>query len=79
MKPRGSKIVAARMKAMPVEDFNNRKVVIRADGRVSNPTYILRARPSSGDPMDVMEVLGTIPGDQLYRPLAGGGCTFAGG
>lgn len=71
--------VLAQMKAMPVDDFNNHGVTIRADGRVLNHTYILRARPSSGDPMDVMEVIGTIPGDQLYRPLAGNGCTFAGG
>ena len=70
--------VVARMKSMPVEDFNNSGVVIRADGRVLNPTYILRARPSAGDPQDVMEVIGRIPGDQLYRPIAGNGCTMAG-
>jgi hypothetical protein len=67
------------MKAMPVEDFNNHGVVIRADGRVLNPTYILRARPPAGDPQDVMEVLGSLPGDALYRRIAGNGCTMAGG
>lgn len=71
--------VVARMKGMPVEDFNNHGVTIRADGRVMNPTLILRARPSSGDPLDVMEILATEPGDRLYRPIAGNGCKMAGG
>ncbi|SJZ69583.1 branched-chain amino acid transport system substrate-binding protein [Enhydrobacter aerosaccus] len=73
------KAVVARMKEMPVEDFNNHGVAIRADGRVMNPSLILRAHPPKDDPLDVMEVLATVPGDKLYRPIAGNGCTMAGG
>jgi branched-chain amino acid transport system substrate-binding protein len=65
----GQRVVAA-MKATPVEDFNNHAVTIRADGRVMNPTLILRVKKPSDVKarFDVFEVLGEVSGAQLYRP-----------
>ena len=74
----GPAIVAA-MKAMPVDDFNNRGVRIRADGRAMNPTLILRVKAPGAvrHGTDVFEILGEVPGDQLYRTPEMGGCSLA--
>ena len=73
--------VVAAMKRMPVDDFNNHAVVIRADGRVMNPTFILRVKKPSdmAGQFDVFDVLGEVPGAQLYRPADVAACPLAAG
>lgn len=70
--------VTRRMKAMPVEDFNNAGIAIRPDGRVLHAMHILRAKTpdASRERFDAMEVIGTLPGERVFRPAAEGGCTL---
>jgi branched-chain amino acid transport system substrate-binding protein len=69
------------MKRMPVDDFNNHAVAIRADGRVMNPTFILRVKKPSDmvGKFDVFDVIGEVPGAQLYRPADVAVCPLAAG
>jgi branched-chain amino acid transport system substrate-binding protein len=73
--------VVAAMKHMPVDDFNNHAVVVRADGRVMNPTFILRVKKPSNmaGEFDVFDVFGEVPGAQLYRPADVAVCPLAAG
>jgi len=68
----------ARMKATPMNDFANKDVVIRADGRVLHTLYLLQVKTpgESTGPYDFYKVLGSLPGDQAFRPLAEGGCVM---
>lgn len=68
--------VMARMRATPINDFMTRNGRIREDGRVIRDMYLLRAkRPQdSRSEWDLLEVAGTIPGEEAYRPLAESEC-----
>jgi len=68
--------VMARMRATPINDFMTRNGRIREDGRVIRDMYLLRAkRPQdSRGEWDLLEVAGTIPGEEAYRPLAESEC-----
>jgi branched-chain amino acid transport system substrate-binding protein len=68
--------VTRRMKATPVEDFYNRGIAIRPDGRVLHDFHILRAKgpAASRDRFDVAEVVATLPGERVFRPAAEAGC-----
>ncbi|MBI1205579.1 MAG: ABC transporter substrate-binding protein [Rhodopseudomonas sp.] len=71
----GKKVVDA-MKATPSNDPVYGKVEIRADGRAIHPLYLLQVKApseSKGD-WDLFKIVGTIPADQAFRPLADGGC-----
>ena len=74
-----ARIVNARMRDMPVNDFNNRNVRIRRDGRVLNPMYILRVKApaASKDRFDVQEVVATLPAEQVFRSAEEAGCRLA--
>jgi branched-chain amino acid transport system substrate-binding protein len=68
--------VAAKMRETPVDDAFTRGGVVRADGRVIRPVYLLQVkRPEdSKAKWDLYSVVSTIPGDQAFRPLTEGGC-----
>ncbi len=68
--------VVAQMKAMPVEDFFARNGKLRADGRMVHDMYLVQAKAAqdSKSEWDLLDVLATIPGDDAFRPMAGGGC-----
>ncbi|MFX6803975.1 hypothetical protein ABTH20_21190, partial [Acinetobacter baumannii] len=71
-----ARTVNAKMKELPVNDFNNADVHIRQDGRVLNPMYVLRVkapRASSGR-FDVQEVLATLPAEQVFRSAEEASC-----
>ncbi|MBN8942958.1 MAG: ABC transporter substrate-binding protein [Rhizobiales bacterium] len=71
-----ARAVNARMKQLPVNDFNNAGVHIRQDGRVMNPMYVLKVkapRASTGR-FDVQEVLATLPAEQVFRSAEEAGC-----
>jgi branched-chain amino acid transport system substrate-binding protein len=67
-----------RMKAMPFNDpcFGTGK--IRGDGRVLVPAYLFEVKkPSeSTSAWDCYKLRAIMPGDQAFRPLAGGHCPF---
>jgi branched-chain amino acid transport system substrate-binding protein len=70
--------VMARMKATPMNDFINKNVTIRPDGRVLHNLLLLQVkRPDeSKHQYDFYKVLGTAPGESVFRPIAEGNCPF---
>ena len=73
--------VVAQMKAFPYDDPLFGKGIVRADGRMMNPTYLFEVkRPdqSKGE-WDVSTIAGTVPPEQCIRPLAEGSCAMVKG
>lgn len=70
--------VAAKMRAMPVNDFYNDSVSIRADGQVLEPMHVWRVKPSakSTHKWDFYEPIGTIDGKDAFMPLNETGCAL---
>lgn len=70
--------VVAWMKANPVHDFFAENGVIREDGRMVYDNYLVQAKaPSeSTGPWDLMQVLRTIPGEDIVMPLAQSSCAL---
>jgi branched-chain amino acid transport system substrate-binding protein len=68
--------VVARMKAMPTEDDCFGKGLIREDGRKIHPSYLFRVKSpaESKHAWDLYTLVGTIPADEAFRPLADGRC-----
>ncbi len=70
--------VMTRMKATPINDFSMKNVRIREDGQTMRPVYAVqvKAPAESKGRYDYYSVKGEIAGDQVFRPLADGGCDF---
>ncbi|MEH2509202.1 branched-chain amino acid transport system substrate-binding protein [Nitrobacteraceae bacterium AZCC 1564] len=68
--------VAAKMRAMPVNDFMTKNGVIREDGRLLRDMYLFRVKKPSESKyrFDYYELLATIPGKEAFRPQEEGGC-----
>jgi branched-chain amino acid transport system substrate-binding protein len=68
--------INARMRSVPINDFNNKDVAIRKDGRVMNPMYVLRVKaPSeSKSQFDVQEILATVSPETAFRSIEAAGC-----
>jgi branched-chain amino acid transport system substrate-binding protein len=75
-----AKAVMAKMREMPVNDFYARNGRLREDGRLVHDMYFAQVKKPSEStrPWDYYTVLGVIPGDQAFRPLAEGGCPLVG-
>ena len=71
-----ARAVMAKMREMPVNDFYVKNGRLRQDGRLVHDMYFAQVKtPSeSTGPWDYYKILGAIPGDQAFRPLAEGGC-----
>jgi branched-chain amino acid transport system substrate-binding protein len=69
-------VVAAKMRELPVNDFYNKEVHIRLDGRVLHKTYLMRVKKPSESKYrgDFYHVLAETSGDQSFSPLAGTQC-----
>jgi len=74
--PADGKAVVDAMKAMPTDDILYGKGTIRADGRKIHPLYLLQVKSpeESKSEWDVFKIVGTIPADKAFRPLAEGKC-----
>ena len=68
--------VAAKMRAMPVDDAVIRNGTIRADGRLVHDMYLVEVRRpgESKDPWDLEKVLEAVPGNEVFRPLNESDC-----
>jgi branched-chain amino acid transport system substrate-binding protein len=68
--------VVAQMKATPVNDFYNKDVKVREDGRVMHVMYLWQVKPAAEatHQYDFCKLLATIPPDEAWRPLADGAC-----
>lgn len=66
----------AQMRKIPVHDPIFGTSVIRDDGRVTHPIYLLEAKAphESKEKWDLLKVKGIIPIDQAFRPMADGHC-----
>ena len=71
-----AKAVMAKMRELPVDDFYVRNGHVREDGRLVHDMLFaqVKAPAESTKPWDYYKILGVIPGDQAFRPLAEGGC-----
>lgn len=68
--------VNERMRNALVDDFNNKGVAIRPDGRVMHPMYVLRVKEPSASrgSFDVQEILATVPPVDAFRSVEQAGC-----
>ncbi|MDR3530899.1 MAG: ABC transporter substrate-binding protein, partial [Rhodopila sp.] len=73
--------VAAKMRALPIEDFMIHGGSIRADGRVIHDMYLLQAKTpaESHGEWDLLKLVRTIPAAEAFRPLEQGDCPLVGG
>jgi branched-chain amino acid transport system substrate-binding protein len=71
-------VVAATMKATPINDFSMKNVRIREDGQVMRPTYVVQVKTpeESKGRNDFYKLGAAIPPEQAFRPLSEGGCDF---
>ena len=71
-----AKAVMAKMRDLPVNDFYVKNGHVREDGRLVHDMFFAQVKtPSeSTKPWDYYTILGVIPADQAFRPLAEGGC-----
>lgn len=70
------KAVVAAMKDMPTDDPLYGKGYIRKDGRKIHPLYLLqvKAPDESKSTWDLLKVVGTIKGEDAFRPESDGNC-----
>jgi branched-chain amino acid transport system substrate-binding protein len=70
------KAVVAAMKAIPTDDPLFGKGFIRADGRKIHPLYLLEVKKpdESQSKWDLLKVVGTVSGEDAFRPEKDGGC-----
>lgn len=68
--------VVAKMKELPVDDFQIKDVKIRADGQVMRPMYAARIKSpeESKYPYDYYEITGTIAAEDAWRPASESKC-----
>jgi branched-chain amino acid transport system substrate-binding protein len=71
-----AKAVMAKMRELPVNDFYVKNGHVREDGRLVHDMLFVQVKtpPESKGPWDYYKILGTVPGDQAFRPIAEGGC-----
>jgi branched-chain amino acid transport system substrate-binding protein len=73
----GAKVVA-KMKEIPADDPLFGKGVVEPNGRVTHNAYLFEVKkPSeSKSPWDLYKLVGTVPGDQAFTPLAQSSCAL---
>jgi branched-chain amino acid transport system substrate-binding protein len=76
--PADGKAVVDKMKEMPTDDPLFGKGTIRVDGRKIHPMYLFQVKTpvESKYPWDYYNVISTLPADEIWRPLADGGCSL---
>jgi branched-chain amino acid transport system substrate-binding protein len=70
------KAVAEKLREIPVNDFYNKDVEIRANGRVMHKTYLMKVKSPSESKYrgDYYKVLAEMSGEQSFRPLSESQC-----
>ena len=70
--------VVKKMKEMPVNDFYNKNIKVREDGRVLHEMYLWEVKNSSEskEKYDLCKMVASVPGEEAFRPLKDGGCYF---
>ena len=71
-----SKTVIAKMRELPVHDAFTPNGRLRPDGRMVHDVYLVQIKSpaeSKGE-WDLLKLVATLPGDEVFRPIADGGC-----
>jgi branched-chain amino acid transport system substrate-binding protein len=69
-------VVIAKMRETPVRDVFTDDGYLRPDGRMVHSVALMQIKTpaeSKGE-WDLTKVIGTLPGDKVFRPLADGDC-----
>ena len=68
--------VVAKMKDIPTDDGVFGKGRLREDGRKIHDMHLFEVKDPAGskEPWDYYKAIGTVPGEQAFRPLADGKC-----
>ena len=68
--------VAAKMRELPVEDMFAHGGTVREDGRMVHDMVFaqIKAPQDSTGEWDLYNIVATVPGDDVFRPLNAGGC-----
>jgi branched-chain amino acid transport system substrate-binding protein len=66
----------AKMRELPVNDFYVTNGILRIDGRLLHPMYLVQVKSpaESKGPWDFYNIIRTIPADVVFRPLAESAC-----
>ena len=72
-------VVTKKMKELPVNDFWNKNVQVRADGRVMHNFYLVQVKTpqESKGPDDLLKILTEVPGAEAFPSIAEGKCAMA--
>lgn len=70
------KVVAAKLRDMPVEDVFARGGHVQKNGRMVSDVYLMevKAPEASTKPWDYLKVLATVPGNEAYLSVEESGC-----
>lgn len=73
-----AKVVMAKMREIPVNDFFAKNGHIREDGRFVHDMYVYEVKKPSESkyPWDYYKLRATIPGDEAFRSLSESKCPF---
>jgi len=76
-----AEVVSKKMKELPINDFYNKNVKLREDGRVLHRMYLMEVKKPSESkyPFDYYNLISEMSGDEAYRSLADGGCPLVAG
>lgn len=71
-----SKVVAQKMRELPIDDPVMRNASIRPDGRVIHDMYLFQVKSpaESKGPWDYYKTVSTIPAENAFKPLAQSAC-----
>lgn len=71
-----SKVIAQKMRELPIDDPVMRNASIRADGRVIHDMYLFQVKTpnESRGAWDYYKTVSTIPADVAFKPLAQSSC-----
>lgn len=71
-----AKAVSLKMRELPVNDFYNKDIALRKDGRVLHNMYLVQVKSpkESKYQFDDYKVLSMLAGKDAYRPESDGGC-----
>ncbi|MFS8978935.1 ABC transporter substrate-binding protein [Cupriavidus necator] len=74
-----ARAVTQKMKELPVNDFWNSNVRVRADGRVLHNFYLVQVKTpaESKSQFDLLKVLSEVPGGDAFPSIAEGKCVAA--
>jgi branched-chain amino acid transport system substrate-binding protein len=74
-----AKAVSLKMRELPVNDFYNKNVALRRDGRAMHDMYLAQVKSpaESKYPFDDYKILSKVPGESAWRPESEGNCPSA--